>query len=138
MENRRFKPLVDKTYYMIWIPTMIVLVLCTAAACFSLGSILVMAFTDLFAIYFLITSLFGYVELREEVVFVKLGLIMSREIPYGKIREITRDKKIYSDSTVSLKCALEHVNIKYNKFDVLTVSVVGNDELIREVEARIK
>lgn len=137
MENRRFKPLIDKTYYMIWIPTMIVLVLCTAAACFSLGSILVMAFTDLFAIYFLITSLFGYVELREEVVFVKLGLIMSREIPYGKIREITRDKKIYSDSTVSLKCALEHVNIKYNKFDVLTVSVVGNDELVRELEARM-
>ena len=138
MENRRFKPLIDKTYYMIWIPTMIVLVLCTAAACFSLGSILVMAFTDLFAIYFLITSLFGYVELREEVVFVKLGLIISREIPYGKIREITRDKKIYSESTVSLKCALEHVNIKYNKFDVLTVSVVGNDELVRELEARIK
>lgn len=138
MENRRFKPLIDKTYYMIWIPTMIVLVLCTAAACFSLGSILVMAFTDLFAIYFLITSLFGYVELREQSIYVKLGLITDREIAYDSIRGVVKDKKLYSESTVSLKCALEHVNIKYNKFDVLTVSVVGNDELIRELEARIK
>ena len=34
----------------------------------------------------------------------------------------------------SLKCALDHVNIKYNTYDVITVSVVGNDELIAAIE----
>ena len=36
----------------------------------------------------------------------------------------------------SLKNALEHVNIKYNNFDVVTVSVVGNDEFISELAER--
>ena len=39
---------------------------------------------------------------------------------------------------ISLKNSLEHLDVRYNSFDVVTVSVVGNDELMREIEARIK
>ena len=39
---------------------------------------------------------------------------------------------------MSLKNALEHVNIKYNAFDVTTVSVVGNRDLIKEINERSK
>lgn len=138
MENRRFKPLVDKSYYIIWGITVIILAMGTVISCVAPLPLCIMIFTDLITVYFLITSLFGYVELREKSIYVKLGLITDREIAYDSIRGVVKDKKLYSESTVSLKCALEHVNIKYNKFDVLTVSVVGNDELIREVEARIK
>ena len=37
---------------------------------------------------------------------------------------------------MSLKNAMEHVNIRYNAFDVTTVSVKENDELMRELESR--
>jgi hypothetical protein len=39
---------------------------------------------------------------------------------------------------VSLKNAIEHVNIKYNSFDVTTVSVVDNDGFIEELKERCK
>ena len=93
---------------------------------------------DVFTFYFLITSLFGYVELREDSVFIKFGFIMKREIPYKNIRGITKERKMYADSMVALKNSLDHVNIKYNRFDMISVSVVGNDELISEIELRIK
>ena len=37
---------------------------------------------------------------------------------------------------MSLKNALDHINIKYNKFDITTVSVVDNDDLIRKIEVQ--
>jgi hypothetical protein len=36
----------------------------------------------------------------------------------------------------SLKNALEHVNIKYNTFDIVSVSVVDNDGFIEELNTR--
>ena len=62
--------------------------------------------------------------------------LLKKEIPYHKIRAIEKERGIYCNSIMSLKNALDHVNIKYNKFDVTTISVVGNDDLIREIEAR--
>jgi hypothetical protein len=37
---------------------------------------------------------------------------------------------------LSLKNALEHVNIKYNNFDIVSVSVVDNDGFIEELNTR--
>ena len=38
---------------------------------------------------------------------------------------------------MALKNAIEHVNIKYNTFDVTTVSVADNDGFIEELDRRI-
>ena len=59
------------------------------------------------------------------------------EIPYTSIRDVCKERKFYSDSMMSLKYTLEHVNIKYNRFDLVSVSVVENDELIRDLTVRI-
>lgn len=138
MPNKRFKPLIDKTFYIIWIPTAVLLTAATVISLSSLLALLILIATDLFTLYFLLSSLAGYVELRDESVFIKLGFIMKLDIPYEKIRGFSRARKIYSDSTVSIKNSLEHVNIKYNKFDLVSVSVVTNDELIEEIERRIQ
>lgn len=137
MENKKFKPLLDKMFFMIWIPTSILLLVVTMLSFVDLLALVFMLFIDAFIGYFLVSPLYGYVELREQTVYVKLGFIVEREIPYSKIRGVSKERKFYADSMVSLKNALEHVNIKYNKFDLLSVSVVGNDELMKEIEARI-
>ena len=62
--------------------------------------------------------------------------LLKKEIPYHKIRAIEKERGIYCNSIMSLKNALDHINIKYNKFDITTVSVVDNDDLIRKIEAR--
>lgn len=138
MEHKRFKPMIDKLYYLIWIPTSVLMIAMTVFACFEPVVLFVAIPVDVFTFYFLITSLFGYVELREDSVFIKFGFIMKREIPYKNIRGITKERKMYADSMVALKNSLDHVNIKYNRFDMISVSVVGNDELISEIEVKIK
>ena len=137
MEQRRFKPLIDKLFWIIFIPTCLLLLAVTIVAVFEPLALVLTLFVDIFTLYFLISPLFGYVELREETLFVKFGFFMKREIPYSKIRGVSRERKFYSDSMLSLKNSFEHVNIKYNSFDMLSVSVVGNDELVREIQVRI-
>ena len=134
----RYKPAIDKYFWMIWIPIMLLLLVGTFLAIFEPLGLIIMLFVDLFCLYFLISSVMGYVELREEAVFIKFGFILKREIPYEKIREITKERKVVAYSTLSLKNALEHINIKYNKFDMVTVSVKENDELIKHLNERIK
>lgn len=137
MENRKFKPMIDKTFWLIWVPTVVLLAVGTVIALSAPIALCIMVATDLFTLYFLITPLFGYVELREKTVYIKFGLLTDKEIPYEKIRDIDKERKIYADSMVSLKNSLEHVNIKYNRFDVVSVSVITNNELISELEKRI-
>ena len=67
---------------------------------------------------------------------IKYGFIIKREIPYGKIRELMLSRSLFSDSMLNLKNSREHVLIKYNTFDVTTVSVKGNDLLISEIISR--
>ena len=136
MEIKRFRPAIGKMFWAICIPTVALLAAATALSVVSLAAFLIIRFTDLLTVYFLITSLFGYVELRENSVFIKFGFVMKKEIPYDKIRGITKERKFYSDSMNSLKNTLEHVNIKYNTFDLVSVSVTDNDALIRELKAR--
>jgi hypothetical protein len=109
----------------------------TVVSAFEPISLLITIPVDLFCTYFLISPLFGYVELRDDAVFIKYGFIMTKEIPYSSIRGTAKARKLYSDSTVSLKCSLNHVNIKYNKFDVTSVSVADGDDLIEEINTRI-
>jgi hypothetical protein len=110
----------------------------TVLSFFEPTALFVMLPVDIFTFYFLFSSLFGFVELREKSVFIKFGFILKTEIPYSSIRGIAKDRKFYSDSMLSLKNALSHVNIKYNKFDLVTVSVKENDEFIEELTRRIK
>ena len=138
MENKIYKPKIDKLFWLIWIPTSVFMILMTVFAFFEPISLLIMIPTDIFTFYFLLTSLFGYVELRDDVLFIRFGLIMTREIPYSKIRGLVKERKFYSESMMSLKNALEHVNIKYNSFDVVTVSVTDNDEFIKDINLRIE
>ena len=138
MEPKKFKPLIDKTFLMIFLIVVLLIAAATALAAVSVYALLIMVAVDLFCVYFLISPFFGYVEMREEAVFIRFGFIMKREIPYGKIRRVEKDRKLVSESMASLKCALEHVNIKYNRFDIVTVSVKGNDELIAALRARVE
>ena len=137
MENQRYKPLIGKMFWVIWIPTLIFLAVVTIMSAAYIAALLIMIVTDIFTVYFLVSSLVGYVELREESVFVKLGFFTTREISYNKIRDVSKEHKLYADSMVSLKNSLDHVNIKYNRFDVLSVSVTDNDELIDMIKQKI-
>ena len=137
MENKKYKPLIDKLFWWIWIPTVIMLVIGTAISFVSVIALVIMLATDVFTFYFIVTSLVGYVELREKTLFVKFGFILKREIPYSMIMGISKERKLYTDSMLSIKNSMEHVRIKYNKFDVICVSVVDNDEFIDELKKRI-
>ena len=138
MENKRFKPKLDKLFWAILIPTSALMLTLTVITALSFPVMLFFTVPiDLFIAYFMISPLFGYVELRENSVFIKFGFILKREIPYNKVRGAQKEKKMYSESMISLKNAIEHVNIKYNTFDIVTVSVKGNDELIAELSARL-
>ena len=137
MENKRFRPMIDKTFWLIWVPTAVLLAVGTVIALSAPIALCILIATDLFTLYFLVTSLFGYVELREKTVYIKFGFFTSREIPYDKIRDVSRERKIYADSMIALKNSLDHVNVRYNRFDIVSVSVVTNDELISELQKRI-
>ena len=137
MDNKKYKPKVDKLFYLVMIPTMII-VLAPVIICGILvpTTLFITVPILLFTTYFLITTLFGYVELRESSLYIKYGFIMSKEIPYDKIRGVEKERSIISTSTLSIKNALDHVNIKYNKFDVTTVSIDDNDDFINELNKR--
>jgi hypothetical protein len=120
------------------VPISIVMLGVTVLSFFEPTALFVMLPVDIFTFYFLFSSLFGFAELREKSLFIKFGFILKTEIPYSSIRGIAKDRKFYSDSMLSLKNALSHVNIKYNKFDLVTVSVKENDEFIEELTRRIK
>ncbi|MBQ3490564.1 MAG: PH domain-containing protein [Clostridia bacterium] len=137
MKNQKFKPLFDKTYKGIWISLSVLMILFTFLAVLEPTALFVMIPTDLFVLYFLVSPLFGYVELREKSVFIRFGLILKREVPYQTIRGITKERKFYSDSMLALKNALEHINIKYNTFDVLSVSVADSEAFVQSLEKRI-
>lgn len=138
MENRKFRPLYDKLFWFIWIPTLALMIAVTLVNAIIEPFTLFFTLTvDAFVFYFLASPLSAYVEFRSEALFIKFGFILKREIPYRKIRAIKKERKFYSESMLSLKNAFEHVNIKYNSFDVVTVSVKTNDEFILALRERL-
>ena len=138
MNTKRYRPLIDKTFWLILIPTLLLLMAATVLAAFEPTALFIILPVDALSLYFLVSPLFGYVELRGDSLFIKYGLILKKEIPYAKIRKVERDKKFYSESMTSLKLSLEHVNVKYNSFDVTTVSVKDNDGFVEELSLHIK
>ena len=136
METKRYKPLVDGSFFIIWVPTVILLILATVISAEATVALIIMIATDLFTLYFLVSPLFGYVELRESTVYIRLGLIAKREIAYREIRGVEKVRRIYADSMMSLKNSLDHVNIKYNRYDIVSVSVTDNDGLMADINAR--
>ncbi len=135
----RYKPLVDKLYRIIAILIAALLAALTIFVCIfpTVAAVIITVLVDLFAAYFFISPLFGYVELREDSLYIKYGFILKKEIPYSKIRGAAKARGLYSDSMISLKSSLEHVNIKYNAYDVTTVSVVDNDAFVLRLEEKI-
>ena len=121
-------------YWWILIPTVLLMASVTAVAFLTPVVLFVMIPADFLVTYFLVSTLAGYVELRENSVFIRFGFFMKREIPYSKIRGVSKERKFYADSILALKNSFEHVNIKYNTFDMISVSVVGNDELMEAIE----
>jgi hypothetical protein len=137
METKKYRPKIDKLYW--------ILLLFTNAVCvpllfippfFSLVTLFVTLPLFVFVNYFFVSPLFGYVELREDGFFIKYGFFLKRYIPYGKIRSVSKERKFYTESMLSLKNALDHVNIKYGSFDVTSVSVLDEDTMISELHAR--
>ena len=138
MNGKRYRPLIDWTFWMILIPTMLLLIAATVFAALEPTALFIILPVDLFSLYFLVSPLFGYVELREGSLFIKYGLMLKKEIPYEKIRKVERDKRFYSESMTSLKLSLDHVNVKYNSFDVTTVSVRDNESFMKDLNGLIK
>ena len=137
--QKRYRPLVDRLFWITTIIAVSLLLGVTVAVSFypdGLAIAIVLA-VDLLTIYVVISPLFGYVELREKTVFIKFGLILKKEILYDKIRGVKKERRCYSESIISLKSAMEHVDIKYDGFQVVTVSVVDNDSLIEQIKSRI-
>ena len=135
----RYKPKFDKLFLWILIPTaLLILSVTVISAFFGAVTLFFTVPVTLFVFYFLLTPAFGYAELRESSLFVKFGFFLTREIPYEKIRGVEKARKFYSDSMLSLKNSLDHVNVKYNKFDILSVSVTDNEDFMAELEKRIK
>lgn len=138
MKTNVYKPRVDKLFWIFAIPITLLLISSTVLASFEPLSLIGIIPLDLFGIYFLTSSLFGYVELREETLYVKFGFFLSREIPYHTIRHIDIESKYYTESMLSIKNAVEHINIRYNSFDCITVSVVDNDGLVEALSSRVE
>lgn len=136
---KKYKPLVDKLFWITAIIVMLLLVGVTVPVFLYPAplAIIITLLVDLIVVYLLVSPLFGYVELRESSLYIKFGFILKREIPYSKIRGLEKKNKLYADSMLSLKNAIEHINVKYNTFDVISVSVVSNDELFCELSERI-
>lgn len=137
MKEHRYKPLTDKLFYLLATFTLLITltptVICGILAPTTLFITLPIL---LFTAYFLLSPLFGYVELREASLYIKYGFIVSREIPYEKIRKIETERKIISPSILSIKNALDHINIKYNTFDLTTVSLKKSDEFIMALNGK--
>ena len=137
MKNKRYHPLFDRLYWILFMTTLsMVLIPMVICGVFSPNTLLVMVPIFLFVLYFFISPFFGYVEFRDHSLLIRYGFFMKREILYHKIRSVQKERKWYCESMLSLKNALEHVNIKYNTFDVTTISVIDNDGWICELKKR--
>ena len=138
MKPEKFKPKIDKLFWIILgICAFVLLPLTILPAIFEPIVLLYTIPIDILIAYFIVTPLFGYVELREETLFIKFGFFLKREIPYKNIRGISKENAFYSDSMLSLKNSFEHLNVKYNRFDMVTISVTDNDSFLNKLSALI-
>lgn len=138
METKRYSPNFDRFYRLaIVLPTeLVMLALTVTMAILEPTSLFYDIPVLLFVNYFVISPMTGYVELREEGLYIRFGFFMKREIPYAKVRGIAKEHKFYADSMLALKGSLDHINVKYNKFDLVSISIKNTDEFIAELSER--
>lgn len=137
---KKYKPKVDKLFYiMLVVINVISLAILIIPQLFYLSfeSFIFSIIVILFINYFLISPLFGYIEIKETSIFIKYGIILKKEIPFNKIKKLELKKKWYSDSILALKCSIEHVDITFNSYDKTCVSVKENDIFIEDVRRMI-
>ena len=136
---KKYRVKVDGLFYWLFIPiTAILLGVTVTLGILDAVALAIILPIDLFILYFLVSPLFGYCELREDELFIRYGLIITRSIPYEKIRAIEKKRAFYTYSMLSLKCSFFHIDIKYNRFDVTSVGVRDGDEFIGRLEEKIK
>ena len=136
----KFRPRVDKYYLWIAIPTEIFLIVMTVMTLvhFTLFGLIVMLLALALSSFFILSPIFfGYAELRDDELFVDFGVFIKRSIPYSRIRAIEKKRRFYSESMLSLKCAIDHVDIKYNRFDVLSLSLKDEEVFVEELNKKI-
>ena len=97
MQSKKYTPLVDKLFYLLSLTTLLV-VLTPTVVCGILepSTLFITLPIFIFTAYFFVSPLCGYVELRDGGLYIKYGFIVSRTIPYEKIRRIERERKIIS------------------------------------------
>ena len=137
MKDKRYTPKVDKLFYLLAVPTFIIVALPTViCGILAPNTLYIMLPIFVFTAYFFVSPLFGYVELRDDELYIKYGFMMSRTIPYNKIRKIEKERKAISTSILSIKNALDHINIRYNTFDMTTVSLKDEEDFLSELNAK--
>ena len=138
MKENRYYPLVDKLFYCIAIPTNVLfLAVLIPMIMLAPEGVAILIPTVMLVDYFLISPLFGCVELRENTLLIKYGFFLKKEIPYDKIRSIKKKRSIISESMMSLKNALDHIEIRYDKFDITIVSLKDTDNFIEEIDKKL-
>ena len=135
--KNRFAPRLDKLYFAVAVPTAVLLLCAVIIPAIPAPTTLFITLPiALFTAYFLVASLFGYAELREDALFIRFGAFLTRTIPYPKIRAITLEKSFISESMLSLKNAIEHIKISYNRFDVVCISVRDEARFVSLLEEK--
>ena len=138
--TKRYKPRFDRLFYGIAIFTAVVMLGCLIPSFYGGGAfaIAVTLGSLILCGYFLVSPCFGYAELREETLFIKFGFFLSREIPYEKIYAVEKKHMMVADSMLSLKNAMDHLNVKYNRFDLVSLSLQNEEDFIETLCDRCK
>ncbi len=138
MNIKKYMPKIDRLFWSLFIPTNLFCILVLVIPSIIDPQVLFITLPIfLFVNYFFISSLFGYAELRENELFIKYGFFMKKSIPYDKIRSLEKQRRFYSHSMLSLKNAYDHIDIKYNFYDLTTVSLKDEDAFVAELSERI-
>ena len=109
--TKRYKPRLDRLFYGIAIFTAAVVLGCLIPSFYGGGA---------FAIA------------------VTLGFFLSREIPYEKIYAVEKKHMMVADSMLSLKNGMDHLNVKYNRFDLVSLSLQNEEDFIKVLCERCK
>lgn len=138
VNNKRYKPLYDRVYITVLLCALIPVLSVFVFALFEPKTLFVAIPTLLFVAYFVFSSACGYAELREATLYIKFGFFLNKEIPYSSIRRVEKRRSFYSQSMAAIKSAMEHVDVYYNAFDVVSVGVIDNEGFLKELEVRIR
>ncbi len=94
---------------------------------------IVMLIISLFILLLLITDLISYIELKEEYLFIRIGLY-KKKILYNSIKKIEDTR--WNRSLICLGLTYNTKNIFYNNFNFISVSIRNEDRFFEELEKR--